>query len=171
MRADCRGEAELMEAIVAGRWPRAVGPELRAHVAACATCAEIAAVAPALRDDFVDACRHAHVPAAGQVWWRAAVRARLDTAESAARPMTWMHGLAGAGAAGLLLALVAIAWPSVLGYAAPAFTSLLPRAGAIDARVSAPVMTLLRQMVPLLVVVALCMLVAPVAVYLATSDE
>lgn len=169
-RDECPRGAEVMSAIAAGTWPSGVDASLRGHVEACAACTEVALVAQTLRDDYLVMSAEVQLPSAGQVWWRAAVRARLESAEAAARPLTWMHGLAGAGAVGLLLALIGMAWPPVLAYATSALTSLLPRA-AVDVRTSALVLALVRQSLPLLVVVALCMVIAPVAVYLATSDE
>ena len=40
------------------------------------------------------------VPAAGQVWWRSAIRARAEASRAAASPMVWLQALTGAGAAG-----------------------------------------------------------------------
>ena len=53
------------------------------------------------------------VPAAGQIWWRAAVRARLESTHAAARPMTWMHGITGAIVIGAMLAVVTAVWPMI----------------------------------------------------------
>ena len=51
------------------------------------------------------------MPAAGQVWWRAAVRARLESTHAATRPITWMHGITAAIVLGVFLAAVTAAWP------------------------------------------------------------
>lgn len=169
-RVVCARETDLVNDVIAGRWPSAVDPDVRAHVAACATCTDVAAIAPVLRKDFVDACHDVQVPAAGQVWWRAAVRARLETAEAAAKPITWAQGLAGAGAAGLFVALIGMAWPWLRGSLGRASTLLLP-SGSVSPELSAMLLGLLRQTMPLLLVVALCLVIAPVAVYLATSDD
>ena len=59
----------------------------------CETCREVASVSMLLREDSECSRIEMHVPAAGQVWWRAAVRARLESTHAAARPMTWMHGI------------------------------------------------------------------------------
>jgi hypothetical protein len=63
-----------------------------------------------------------------------------------------------------------MAWPSLLGSAESVSAVLLPRS-ATGAQLSAMFFELLRQTMPLIVVVAVCLVVAPVAVYLATSDE
>jgi hypothetical protein len=169
-RIECPREADIVAAIAAGSWPERVDAELRAHADACASCADVAVVAPSLRDDYLAMSADVQLPAAGQVWWRAAVRARLEIAESAAQPITWMQGLAGAGAAGLLMALIGVVWPSLLEYAGWGLAALLPRT-TVTPRIAAVAVDLLRQTLPLVIVVALCMLIAPVAVYLATSDE
>ena len=43
--AECRHEAELVAAVTSGRWPSAVDPALREHVASCAVCADVLQVA------------------------------------------------------------------------------------------------------------------------------
>ena len=55
----------------------------------------------------------ARVPAAGQIWWRSALRARAEAAHAAARPMVWLQALTGAGAVGLALSGLTLAWPRV----------------------------------------------------------
>ena len=52
---------------------------LVAHAGNCATCREVASVSLLLREDSEHSRFDMHVPAAGQVWWRAAVRARLES--------------------------------------------------------------------------------------------
>ena len=114
---DCPRETEVTGAVLAGAWPDRVEPELCAHAAACAVCGEVAAVAMMLRQDYEQARREVQVPAAGQVWWRAAVRARLETAHASTQPMTWLHGITGACMVGVMLAAITLAWPSIVGAA------------------------------------------------------
>ena len=94
---ECPREAEVLEAVLrhhfdpwrpddAG-WLNG-GEDLRRHVEQCEICADVATVASLLREDREAARHDVQVPAAGQVWWRAAVRARLDGAHAAARPLT-----------------------------------------------------------------------------------
>lgn len=70
-----------------------------------------------------------HVPAAGQIWWRSAIRARTESAHTAARPMVWLQALTGAGAVGLACGGLTMMWPrlqELVAQAAPALaTSML----------------------------------------------
>ena len=168
-RAACPHEVDVVDAIVAGRYPSRVDAGLRAHVEACPTCADIAFVAPTLRDDYLAMIADVQVPLAGQVWWRAAVRARLDTAQTAARPITWMHGLVGAGVAGLLAALIGMVWQSLAGSAA--WAAALTHVDVGGAELAALVVRFLEPALPLAITIALVLVIAPVAVYVALSDD
>ena len=110
---ECAREHEVVALVMSGRWPDGCDLELREHASACEVCGDVVAIAPALREDLRRADEQ--VPAAGQVWWRAAIRARADAARDAARPMIWLQALTGAGAAGLALAGASMLWPSVQG--------------------------------------------------------
>src|SRR5262245_62484029 len=95
-------------------------------------CREVVAVATVLSADQERARYEARVPAAGQVWWRSAVRARLEAAHTAARPLTWLHGIAGACAVGLACALIGVAWPTVREWASWFTTETL----GVDSRIT-----------------------------------
>lgn len=100
--ADCEFEAEALAAALQSRWPERVDAALRAHVAGCAICSDVVAVAGA-----IDAARErmgVAVPDSGQVWWRAQLRARREAAEAAGRPITAIQAIAFACAVGLLVA-------------------------------------------------------------------
>ena len=165
----CAREAEILAALWSGAWPDGCDKELLMHAESCEICSEVMLIAPALRADY-QAMRDVQVPAAGQVWWRAAVRARMEAVHAASRPITWAQGLAAAGAVGLLVALIGIAWPSLTGslvWIAGEATRLEPA----RTEMAALVVEFLRRGLPLLIGVALCAVLAPVAVYLALSDE
>jgi hypothetical protein len=83
----CAREQDVLDAIAARRWPERCDRDLRAHVAQCAVCADLAEVAPVLRDDHDGIWREARVPSAGLVWWRAEMRARREAARVATRPI------------------------------------------------------------------------------------
>ena len=53
------------------------------------------------------------LPSAGQVWWRAQVRARHDAAAVAARPVMVAQALGGAAALGLVAAVVSWQWAAI----------------------------------------------------------
>jgi len=139
------------------------------HAAQCEICRDVVAVASLLASDR-EMRRDVHVPAAGQVWWRAAVRARLEGAHAAARPLTWLHGIAGACAVGLAWTVAGLAWPSVR----EAASWLSAQALGTDSRVGdvAILMTgIMQRSLPLAFLVAACLVVAPVVLYFALSDD
>jgi len=80
------------------------------------TDAEIEAiVAEAIAAEAALARREATPPSSAIVWWRAQMRARQEAARAADRPITIVHGLAIACAAGLALSLIGSAIAGVRG--------------------------------------------------------
>ena len=75
----CHREDELLDALGRGF----VGAELSGHVAECAPCTELRLVAGALLEDRAESVEHAHVPAAGTMWWRMRVRQNHEAQASA----------------------------------------------------------------------------------------
>jgi hypothetical protein len=169
MRTDCPREGEVFDMVRAREEASAAGEELIMHVRQCDVCRDVLTVGTALRDDRDRADADVHVPAAGQVWWRAAVRARLEATHAAARPITWVHGMAGASAIGLALGVAGIVWPSVrqaASWAADRFPVLEPETvGALTVLADAA-----RQSLPIAIGVAGCLVLAPLALYVAFSD-
>ena len=168
MNAECGREEELLDALSARRWPGRCDDDLRGHVASCADCAALVDVVSALLDDHEAAWRDARVPPSGVVWWRAQLRAREDAARSAARPLAFIQGVAASVALWLVVALVR-AIPPAYFYASRAWLAdLLPRLsfGMPDvARVTAAVP------VGVLIVLAAWLVLTPLAIYFAVSDE
>ena len=99
----CSHECDVLDLVAIGQWPRRADAQLRAHVATCATCAEVAAIAVAVRE-WSEADSVAHVPEASVVWHRAQVKARAVAARTASKPV-WV-----AQAAALVALIVALAW-------------------------------------------------------------
>jgi hypothetical protein len=164
---DCAREADVLEAVMRGRLHDL--EDLRLHVAQCGICADVAVVASLLHDDADAARRHVQLPAAGQVWWRAAVRARLDGAHAAERPLTWAQGIAAASAAGAAVATIGFAWPTIDRAAAwigSQAWSAAPATAAIVDLVSAAV----QPSLPFMIAAAAGMVLAPLALFLALSD-
>jgi len=85
----CACERDVLDLVAIGQWPSRADETLRAHVAACATCAEVAAVAAAVREwaDETDNPQPVKVPDASVVWYRAQVRARQEATRRASRPV------------------------------------------------------------------------------------
>ena len=176
---ECAREAEVLTAVLRRQldlsrlddaaW-RDGGEDLRTHIEQCETCAEVVAVAILLREDREISQHDVHVPAAGQVWWRAAVRARLDGAHAAARPLTWAHGIAGASAVGLCIGVLGIVWPTIdraAAWVGSYASSVGPAAFTIIELVSAAV----QRSLPFAIAAAAGMVLAPLALYLALSDD
>ena len=163
-RLECPREGDVFEAIA---FHRIDG--VRDHIAACAICADIAAVAGALRADHSDACREAQIPTAAIVWWRSTIRARAEAARTVSQPITVAQGIAGASAIGLAISLVTIMWPSLSWVVST--TDLVARLGAGRQEISSMSALVLQNSLPLLLGIVACLLVAPVAVYVALSDE
>lgn len=157
MTVECPREHDVVAAVLSRRWPDGCDEELRVHAAECGICRDTVAVASLLHDDGQAARRDVQVPAAGQVWWRAAIRARVEAAHAMERPMTWVHGVAGACAVGVLVALVGAAWPGIEGAAASVSATLI--------------LSVLQRSLPVTLVAVACAILAPLAIYLATSDD
>jgi hypothetical protein len=118
---DCQHETAIVNAVLSGVWPHACDESLVAHANDCVTCREVASVSMLLREDSELARIEAHIPAAGQVWWRAAVRARLESTHAATRPLTWMHGITAAIVAGVVLAALTALFPVLPGLVSTAW--------------------------------------------------
>jgi len=160
---ECRREPEVVEAIAQGRDL----DELRDHLAGCAACAEIAEMAAMFRDERRAAIGDAHIPAAGTVWWRSTIRARAEAARTVSQPITLAQGIAGACAIGLASGLAALAWRLL-----PAsFSDLIVSIDARREEFSAASALVLQHALPLALGLAACLVIAPLALYLALADD
>lgn len=169
MTQHCSHENDVVAAVLSRRWD-AADEGLKAHAADCEVCRDVVAVAGLLSADQERSRYEVHVPAAGQIWWRSAVRARLEAAQAAERPLTWFHGIAGACAVGLALAIIGMTWPSIremLAWFAGAAFGTESRIGDVASLVTA----ILQKSLPLAFVIAACLVLAPVALYFALSDD
>ena len=99
---ECGSEADVLQAVVGGQWPDECDRGLRAHVAGCAVCRDLVAVAPLIDADRLALERVANVPSAGTVWYRAQLRMRADAQQQAVRPVHLTASLAAACTFGLL---------------------------------------------------------------------
>lgn len=168
-RNQCPREQDVVNAVLSGVWNTIEDEELSAHAAQCDVCGEVAAISALLREDGEQARREAHVPAAGQVWWRAAVRARLERTQAATQPMTLMHGVTAALAIGILLAILGMAWPAIAGTIG-GIKALVAGASA-SGDITAAMVGALRQSLTLALVVTAGLIVTPIAIYFALSDR
>jgi len=165
---DCEFESEVLAAVLQDRWPERVDASLREHVAACAICSDVVAIAGAIDNDREQLRAHAAVPDSGRMWWLAQMRARREAIQAAGRPITAAQVIAFACAMGLLGACFGAtsAWfQSALRRAASSlatirFQALLPFAAEFVAQHGA-----------LLSAMAAILLVVPAAVYLTMLRE
>ena len=121
-------------------------------------------VSELLRDDYRAACDEAHPPAAGVVWWRAERRRRDEAARIAARPITVVHALASACAVGFTAALLQLLTPWLRQW--------LSAAGGLTRVFEWDPANLPAGSITMLAVFVLASLVlAPLALYVALSDD
>jgi hypothetical protein len=166
---ECPREEQVVQAVLSGAWPERADEELALHAAQCDICGEVATVATLLRQDHEQARREVQVPAAGQVWWRAAIRARLEAAQASTQPMTWLHGITAACMVGVTLAILSIAWPSITHGAGWVKARLMDPSPTGE--VAGLVSMALGQSLVLALFAAACLVVAPVLLYFALSDD
>jgi len=165
----CIHEDDVVAAVLSRCWDRA-NDELKQHAEGCEICRDVVAVASLLSADQQQARYEVRVPAAGQVWWRSAVRARLEAAHAVARPLTWLHGIASACTLGVACAVIGTAWPS-LREMASWFTFETFGADSRVADVAALVTAAMQRSLPLAFVAAACIVLAPIALYFVLTDD
>ena len=161
---ECEFESEVLAAVLQSRWPERVDAQLRAHVAGCAICSDVAAIAGAVDEAREETRAQAVVPDSGRVWWLAQMRARREAADAAGRPITAVQVIALACAMGLLGAC--------FGATSAWFQSALGRIGsslaAFEIKTLLPsATTLLAEHSALVLAMAAVLLLVPAAVYLA----
>ena len=181
---ECPFESEVLEAVAAarlkpgattetGRQPAMVGPgfspaaqELAQHLDVCASCHDAAVVAAALRDEQDAAWEDAALPSAQVVWLRAQLHARAEATRVASRPIAIVQALGAACLIGAIAALIGTtfwwlrSWVAWLGDAA---------AVVANAPGTFEMATLASR--GILLAVGVWLVLAPVAVYLATIED
>jgi hypothetical protein len=156
---ECPRESDVLDAVASGKWPHRV-PELAGHVASCAVCSDVVAVAQAMRADHEVVWQEASIPSSGQAWWRAEMRARHEAILQASRPIAIAQGAA------LLIAIAVIGAIGWLGW-----TWIRQEPSIFDlSSVSAQALTS-PLTISLIVAVFALAVITPVALYLVLSDE
>lgn len=148
----CAREDELLDALGRGF----IGDELESHVTSCAACGDLRLVAGALLDDRVEAFKEAALPSAGTMWWRMRIRERHDAEATARR---WLF-IGQAMTLTFALSLVALYFGSDIVYFG---TDLATTVRHMVATV--------RLSTPLLLAVATCALIAPIAGWVAIRQK
>jgi hypothetical protein len=83
----CSREKELVEVLAKGHWPHACPEELRVHVTACRSCADLVLVACAFQSARNHSIASANLPSPGVLWWRAQLRRRNQAIERVGKPI------------------------------------------------------------------------------------
>jgi predicted anti-sigma-YlaC factor YlaD len=161
----CPRESDVLEVVAADATTEA-GREVLAHLSACESCRDAAAVAAALRAERDAAWEEASLPTADVVWLRAQLYARAEAARVASRPIAMVQALGIACAVGAIGAVIGTAswwlrsWVAWLGDAAALV------AGAPGTFEMATVASR-----GILLAVGVWLVLAPVAVYLAATED
>lgn len=164
----CPREADVLDAVASLRWPHRADEELRQHVSGCAMCADTALVAGALHQDQDEIWQQAVVPAADIVWWRAQMRARVEASQAAARPVLAVQAIGVACALGAVAGLF-----GSIGWWFRSWLDWLSSAAVAIAAAPTPMgfdfVTIATR--GLLLALAVWLVLAPVAVFLAATDD
>ncbi|SPE18803.1 hypothetical protein SBA5_170043 [Candidatus Sulfotelmatomonas gaucii] len=87
MLTPCAYEIEVRALVAHGQWPAGASSELRAHVATCRACGDLALVADAFQRARTATIAAARPGPAGVLWWRAQLRRRNVAVERLTRPI------------------------------------------------------------------------------------
>jgi hypothetical protein len=161
-RHTCSHEPDVLDAVAARR----MDAVLAAHVKTCAVCQDAAEVAGALFSDHYDALSEAAVPSAQAVWVRAQMRARAEAARVASRPVLIVQAI------GVVCATAAVV--GVIGTIAwwlRSWASWLSSAATVIASAPATADVIGLAMRGALLAISVWLVLAPVAVYLAATDD
>ena len=92
---DCAWQAEISQALSAGHWPDASGPELRSHVDSCSSCNDLVLVTESIRDARRASVLTERPISPSLLWWRAQLRKRYYAAEQMSKPISFAQIFAG----------------------------------------------------------------------------
>jgi len=174
---ECAHEREVLDLVLAERWPDRCDPDVVAHAADCEVCRDVVAVAMAMREDEarveadIVAASPNHpsvVPDATLVWWRSQLRAHEDAARKAARPIAMVQGIGIGFGLVAMFSVTRFAWPWITSYVSGAragATELVARSVASSgAAIEATPLWLTLSIVA-------AVIAAPIAVYAALGRE
>jgi hypothetical protein len=167
-RIDCSHEDDVLAAVNTGRWPDRADAELKAHVAGCEVCRELAAIAQAFAES--DAIAQPSLPDASVVWLRSQIRAREDATRLAERPISVAQAVAFATAVGALGAVFGAtsSWLQTgVKWLGTAVHHIDPRAMAL----STDAVALVTQHAVAAAMIGVAILIMPVAVYWGLRDN
>ena len=166
---ECAHEREVLDLVLTERWPDYCDAGTLAHVAECDVCADVVAVAMAMREDqALQPIESAPVPDATLVWWRAQLRAHEEAGRKAARPIAMVQGV-GIGIAGVAaLSLGRTFWPWIREYGSSMWTTAATASASVASAMPADAAI---SWVAVTLAVSLVLIGAPVAIYFALGRE
>jgi hypothetical protein len=127
--------------------------ECQCEKADCPQCGPLVQLARQIREEFEHTTQAARVPTPEIVWWRAQMRAREEAARKAARPILFTQALAIAALIGLLVSVAGRLTVPAFSFAGmPSLSAGLP-------------------LVYIVIAATFCLLITPLAVYLALARD
>lgn len=168
---DCCREQDVLDALTSGRWPDRADADLRTHVATCGICADVIDVAGALLDSRDDEPNDARIPSSAVMWWRAQMRARQEAAREAARPITVAQVIASVAAITLTIAALVALSPWFGGLLGGWVSGVRDAASSDMAAFKAPSALLASGWMLPALMIGVWLVLAPVAIYFALSDD
>jgi hypothetical protein len=169
---ECPREQDVLDAVASRRWPNRANDELRAHVAGCASCADLITVAAALLDADDDRLQ-GELPPASLVWWRAQLSAREEAARFALRPIRVAQAVTLVSVAVVLFIALSALAPAIASRLAATLTRSISTIAEIDAHTKGAADLALSSLANRGVQLAAgaWLVLAPVAAYLAFSKD
>jgi len=153
MTTICEREELVLDLLRSGR--DLADSDLAPHVATCAACADLVAVASAILDEHHTITHDASVPTSGVIWWRMQRRMREEAVRKATRTMTVVQAISIAATVAIAIAIVG-------------FKTL---AGSIDKIHLPELATLAPWTLPLAIALTACLALAPVAIWLGLARD
>lgn len=165
----CEREEDVQAAVNTGRWPDRVDAELRAHVDHCDVCRDVVEVAMAFAD--VDTSEAPHpLPDASAVWLRSQMRARIEAARVAGRPISVAQALAFASVVGVL----GVLFGASSAWLQRGLQWFMQAAGRLDPRglgVSTDLVAIVTEHAGLVAMIAVALMAMPLAIYWALREN
>jgi hypothetical protein len=167
----CAKEKDVAKMLANGHWPQACAPELRTHIGACPSCADLILVAHAFQSARADAASAANLGSPHALWWRAQLRRRNAAVERVGKPLLGAHIFA--LAVNLILVVGLLVSQARHGFSWLSWMQQLAQSRALHLEVLWPTSLLnsgwsLMLMIPVLATLAL---VGCAAVYLSSERQ
>jgi hypothetical protein len=118
-RLGCSRLDEVRQALIAGHWPQASAPELRAHAETCARCSQEVLITQHLQLARAEAIASTCPGTPSLLWLRAQARRRTAALERAGRPLAAAQIFALVLVAATIVGMVASHWRTIFAGAEP----------------------------------------------------